>query len=119
MAANIAEAIRDCDEDITAISESAVRSLFTEMVAWIEGMFTAAAAIFADEESADERLIRDWVAQSVLARDTIEGPGVADSTAVSTANVIDAVFRTLHAVQESASAADTNLVVVLYTARWE
>ncbi len=119
MAADIAEAIRDCDEDVTAISESAVRSLLTEMNAWISGMFTGTAAIFADEENETIRLVRDWVAQSILARDTIEGAGNLDSTPSSAANVIDAVFRTLHAVQDHATAAQTTAVVTLYTARWE
>lgn len=127
MAADIDEAIRDCDVDIAAISESAVRSLFNEMVAWIQGMFTdPATAIFSNtfEANADQRTVRDWVAPSFLALETIEGPGNLDSTPFSAASVIDVVFRTLNAVKFAEingriSTAQRDAVVVLYTARWE
>lgn len=124
MAANIDEAIRDCDVDITAISESAVRSLFNEMRDWIRNVFTSPTAIFPNDENADQRTVKDWAGSSFLAFQIIEGPGNTDSTPYSAAAVIDVVFRTLNAVKFATIAgritsAQETAVVAEYTTRWE
>jgi hypothetical protein len=118
MAVDIDEAIRDCDQDVAA----KIATLLATMNTWIAGMFMSVTAIFGPdrEPNADQRTVRDWVAPSIVARNTIEAPASVFAVTV----VVDAVFRTLNAVKFAQingriTTAQRDAVVALYTATWE
>lgn len=125
VAADIDDVIAFASTDIAEVSYGGIESLFTQMQEWIDGVF-AESGIFppsSNETNAGQRQITNWYAESLLARDTIEGPAAGDSGLVSTSNVINAVVRTAYAVKYAAiegsiTGAQQTAVVTLYNNVW-
>lgn len=129
-AANIDQAIQFAEFDIAAQAYAAVESTYTNMVAWIAGIFSEATGIF--PPSADppqsgvmgQRVITDWLAQSLMARDAIESQAIGGAGPVGVSAVINVVVRVLYAVKFAvvngqATAGQQTAVVALYNVVWQ
>jgi hypothetical protein len=124
--ANIDEAIDRVVENVQANNAT----LLTEMQAWIQGMFVNPALFPTpsnawDEESADQRTVRDWVHPSLVVQQAyvgVVGFPVAGSI-VDQNNTMDVLERTLKAVkfskiQSRVTQAQEDDTVTLYNAIW-
>ena len=135
VAANIDEVIAFCATDIAhAAYGGAAPSLFMRMGQWNAGMFSNPSdvngGIFPpqrNEQSTNaedgQRRVTDWLAESLMARAAIEGPGISDPQVVGTSACINAVTRVANAVKYAALAtaitgAQQSAVVTLYNTVW-
>jgi hypothetical protein len=127
-AANIDDVIASCADDIATVSYDGVHSLYTQMSAWITGMFSEATGIFPpslnETRNPGQRVVTDWYAQHLMAKAAIEGTGVGTSGVVGTSACIDAVYRVANAVKYGVTngyitSAQQTAVVTLYNATWE
>lgn len=124
MATNIDECINEAIGDIAAVSfGGAPPSLFTQMNAWIAGMF-GPTGIFVDDQIDAQRQVIDWYFFSLDARSAIEGPLPANAGIVGNGRVTDVVVRTLWATKVAQqqgwiTTAQRDAVVVLYQTLWD
>jgi len=134
VATNIDDVIAYAATDIAALAYGGVKALYTQMGLWNVGMFSTPAAptggIFPPNADATavlpeggQRLVTDWFAQSVLAKNAIEGTGVSSAGVVGTSACIDAVTRVAYAVKYARaagviSAAQQTAVVTLFNTVW-
>lgn len=128
-AVTIDDAIASCAIDVANVSYvTPAASLFVQMNLWITGMFSEATGIFPpsldDDNDPGQRVVTDWFAQHLIARDTIEGPLTGDAGVVGTSAVIDIVVRVLYAVKYglingNIATGQQNAVIALYNLVWE
>lgn len=133
-AVTIDDAIAYASTDIATLSYAGVKSLYTQMGLWITGMFGSPLAastttgIFPPSQNTTkdpgQRVVTDWVAQSVIAKSAIEGTTAGSSKVPGTSAVIEAVVRTLYAVKfgvtnTNITAAQRTAVIALYNLTWQ
>lgn len=130
-AANIDQAIQFAEFDIAAQAYAGVESTYTNMLAWIAGIFSQATGIFppsadppASSQNMGQRVVTDWLGQSLIARDAIEGQGVGGASVLGVAAVVNVVVRVLYAVKFAfingqATAGQQTAVVALYNLVWQ
>jgi len=100
-AVSIQDAINFCSDNIGQISYDGTTSIQTQMAGWIATMFSG---VFTDVDNGNQRTVIDWRIANNLAYAQIEGPTPGTTGVFSTSAVIEAVTRTLCAVQVANSA---------------
>jgi hypothetical protein len=133
-AVTIDDAIAYASGDIAALSYGGVKSLYTQMGLWIAGMFgttldaSSTTGIFPPSQNATkdpgQKVVTNWVSQSVLAKAAIEGTTAGSSKVPGTSAVIEAVVRALYAVKFGTTAnyittTQRTAVIALYNLTWQ
>jgi hypothetical protein len=126
MAANIDQALAEIVKDIQGKNAT----LLTDFQSWLDQMFLNPALFPTpgdawDEQSEDERTVRDWVHPSVIVQQNFQGvsgfPG--SGSIVDQNNAMDVVERTLKAVKfaninNRISQSQETDTVTIYNAVW-
>jgi hypothetical protein len=128
-AGTIDEAITYAADNIAVLSYAGVLSLYDQFQEWIDGMFSEATGIYPPSANppqsgaAKQRVVTNWLASHLLAREQIEGTTAGSSGLVGTSAVIGAVTRVLSAVKFAAingqiTAGQQAATVVLFNIAW-
>lgn len=121
-AVTIQDAINFCSDNIGQLSYDAVHAIQPRMTTWITTLFSKG-GIFANVDSDPQRTVIDWYIANNNALDQCEGSTPGSTGVFSTSAVIEAVTRTLCAVQVAKNngyitSAQQTAVIAAFNINW-